>query len=81
MPKTLTKGKHLELQRAYTSAHHHLEDDERPAPCYMEWSLEQVEDGELLAEQLDIVISKEEATEDNLGGAQILPNGGVRVQK
>ena len=81
LPKTLTKSKHIELHRAYAVAHELLEDDQIPAPSFMEWRLDQIEDGELVAETLDLVISKEEAPEDEWGCAMIMPGGGLRTQK
>ena len=64
LPRTLPKAQHLELERAFASTHRELPEREAPAKSYIEWRLEQVEDGELLAEQLKEVISKEEDLHD-----------------
>ena len=58
LPRHLPKGKHLEVVRAYAQAHKELKDKECPAPSYLEWRYEQVEDGELKAESLASVINK-----------------------
>jgi len=52
-----------------------------PAPSYLEARLEQVEDGELAAEQLTEVVSRDEARENNWGSARILSDGTLKLQK
>ena len=64
LPKVLPKSQHLELARAYASAHRTLKDAEAPAASYVEWRLEQFEDGELLPETLKQVVNKDEASAD-----------------
>ena len=59
--KVLTKLKHSTMKRAYEEAHAELEAPDAPSPAYLEYRLEQIEDGELEAEPLDWVTSKEEA--------------------
>ena len=81
LPRHMTKAKHLELTRAYQAAHRELRDRERPAPAYLDWRLEQVEDGELKAESLAEVINKEEAQDDDWGGARVNPDGSIRLIK
>ena len=79
LPRHLPKSKHLELTRAYTAAHRELRDRERPAPAYLDWRFEQVEDGELKAESLSEVLNKEEANDDEWGGARVNPDGTIRL--
>ena len=59
--KILTKTKHSTMKRAYEEAHAELENPDAPSPAYLEYRLEQIEDGELEAEPLDWVTSKAEA--------------------
>ena len=47
----------------------------------MEWRFEQLEDGELKAESLADVIHREEATEDDWGGARVGPDGSLKLIK
>ena len=81
MPRHLPKGKHLEIVRAYAAAHKGLKDKECPAPCYLEWRFEQVEDGELKAESLADVVHKEEVQDDDWGGAKVSPDGSIKLVK
>eukprot|EP00972_Heterocapsa_arctica_P029418 4331078-Heterocapsa_arctica.AAC.1 len=77
LPRTLPKGQHLDLARAFSKAHFELKDRDRPAASYLEWRLEQLEDGELQAE----VMSKAESVEDLWGVCRISPDGTIRLQK
>ena len=81
LPRHLPKGKHLELLRAYQSAHKELKDKECPAPSYLEWRFEQVEDGELKAESFSEVISKEDAIDEDWGGAKVGADGSIKLIK
>ena len=79
LPRTLPKGQHLDLARAFAKVHFEMGDRDRPAEAYVEWRLEQVEDGELPAETRQVV-SKAEATEA-LGGCKISPDGTTKLHK
>ena len=81
LPRHMPKSKHLELTRAYKSAHRELKDRERPAPAYLDWRYEQVEEGELKAESLSEVIHTEEAKDDEWGGTRVNPDGTIRLMK
>ena len=79
--RPLPKVRHLELSRAYSLAHRDLTDKESPAPSYLDWRFEQLEDGELRAEPLSDVVSKEEVADDEWGGARIGPDGSIKLTK
>ena len=81
LPRHLPKGKHLEIVRAFASAHRELKDKECPAPSYLDWRFEQVEDGELKAESLAEVVNKEEAQDEDWGGARVSPDGHIKLVK
>ena len=86
LPRHATKSKHLELTRAYKAAHRELREKERPAPAYLDWRFEQVEDGELKAEALSEVINREEAADDDWDGGssmipRVNPDGTIRFVK
>ena len=81
LPRTLPKARHLELQRAFEAKHRELKEADVPAPCYIEARLEQIEDGELIAEPLTDVVSREETREDNWGAARVLADGTLKLQK
>ena len=81
LPRVLPKARHLELLRTYEAAHRELKDRDVPAPSYIEARLEQLEEGELLAEPLTEVICREEAREDGWGAAKIMGDGTLKLQK
>ena len=81
LPRHIPKGKHLEIVKAYAKAHKTLKDKECPAPCYLEWRFEQIEDGELKAESLADVVNKEEASDEDWGGARVTPDGSIKLVK
>ena len=81
LPRSLPESRHLEHVRAYEQAHRELEDKDIPLPAYIEARLEQIEDGELAAEQLAEVVSRDEAKEDGWGSARILADGTLKLQK
>ena len=64
LPRTLPKSQHLETSRAFAKTYRELRDNEAPAKAYLEWRLEQVEDGELQAETMKEVMSREEEGSD-----------------
>ena len=52
-----------------------------PAPSYLEAKLEQVEDGELLAERMQDVVSKEEVEgNEALSSFRVMPDGMLTVR-
>ena len=61
VPRLIQKSVYLEMCRAFAAAHHELKDSQTPAKPYMEMRFEQIEDGELIAESLKEVISREES--------------------
>ena len=78
MPKHLPKGKHLAMQKIYTSVHKKLPASELPAPSYLDWRLDQIESGELAAESLAEVINKDEAPAEEWANARIGGDGSFR---
>jgi hypothetical protein len=62
IPRSLQKATYVDLNRAFSKRHRELKDKETPAKAYVELRFEQIEDGELVAETLKDVISREEAT-------------------
>ena len=81
LPRVLPKARHLELLRAYEAAHRELKDKDIPAPSYIEVRLEQLEEGEMVAEPLTEVICRDEAREDGWGAAKIMTDGTLKLQK
>ena len=81
LPRTLPKGQHLDLARAFAKVHFEMGDRDRPAEAYVEWRLEQLEDGELQAETLRQVVSKAETTEEAWGGCKITTDGTIKLHK
>ena len=81
LPRTLPKGQHLDLARAFAKVHFEMGDRDRPAEAYVEWRLEQLEDGELQAETLRQVASKAETTEEAWGGCKIATDGTIKLRK
>eukprot|EP00972_Heterocapsa_arctica_P016553 2442240-Heterocapsa_arctica.AAC.1 len=80
-PRVLPKQQHLELSRAYAAVNRPLKDLEAPAASYVEWRLEQFEDGELPPEMMKHFVTKEEAITDCWGGCTIQPDGTIRLKK
>ena len=81
LPKILPKSQHLELARAYAQVHRALKDAEAPAASYVEWRLEQFEDGELIPETLKQVVNKAEASADPWGGCAIQSDGTIKLRR
>ena len=76
LPKQMLRSKHVELAKAYAIAtKKRREPDELPAPCYIEARLDQMEDGEPVAEPLHEVLSKAEAPKDSWVGPVVMLNG------
>ena len=55
--KQIPQSSYLSLKKAYNEGHKKLEDDVFPAKPYVEWRLDQFEEGELLTEKLVDVIA------------------------
>ena len=82
LPRSLPKGSHLDLTRAFTKVHGSITDKLTPAPSYLEAKLEQVEDGELLAERMQDVMSKEEVEgNEAFSSFRVMPDGMLKVRK
>ena len=81
MPRALPKARHLELLRAYEASHRELPDYLVPAPAYIEARLEQMEDGEIIAEQLTAVLTREDMKDNSWGAARVMADGTLKLQK
>ena len=81
LPRTLPKAQHLELQRAFEKVHFELQERETPAPAYVEWRLEQIEDGELQAEAMTVIVSKAESSDSTWANCQVQPDGTLKLKK
>ncbi len=64
-PKELLRGTHLSMRRAYQSLHGEKRDGAFPSAAYLNWRLDQLEEGDLRAERLTEVVSVEAAGEDS----------------
>ncbi len=64
-PKELPRGTHLSMRRAYQSLHGEKRDGAFPSAAYLNWRLDQLEEGDLRAERLTEVVSVEAAGEDS----------------
>ena len=80
LPVQFSKGQHLEIVRAFERKHREIEETETPAPCYVEALLEQVEQGEMIAERLTAVVSKDVAGNEPYG-PKIHPDGTIKFSR
>ena len=83
-PRTIAKADNLELIRAYEKVHAkraELDDDEIPATSYLEKKLEEIEDGELEAEELKDVTSKVDPTMEAYADAKVVTGGLLRITR
>jgi hypothetical protein len=81
MPRTLKHSQHLELRNAYAAAFQPLEEKECLAPGLIEAKLEQLEDGELLVESLQDIVSKERSNSEGSQEIRIDSDGRIKVRK
>ena len=81
LPKSLPKSQHLELIRAFTAKHKELEDRDLPANQMVDSLLEQVEEGEIVAEKLSSTLSKAQTSGEVWGSCKIQPDGTMKVAK
>lgn len=81
LPRTLPRSSHLELVRGFARAHFVLPEKLTPAPAYLEWRLEELEDGELQAESLEKVFSRADVAHESRGIFQLRPDGTLRQHK
>ena len=64
VPRSLIKGDHLSMRANHERQNCIMDDFECPPPEYVEMRLEQMEDGEIVAEQMTQVVSVREARDD-----------------
>ena len=71
LPKKMRKTDYITLLRSYSRVFKELKDSEAPACTYLEQKLEQIEEGELVAESFKSVLSKSEASKDVTGTVKL----------
>ena len=80
LPVTVSATEHITLRRAYEAAHGRVEDKHFPADAALERRLAEVEQGDLKAESLKDMPSREESIEDPIG-AVMDKDGALRLKK
>ena len=83
IPKQSLKGTQLQLRKAYVQAFGPLPDKYCPSRTYVDWRLEQLEEGELRPEKLRQVTTVEDEDNDGEDGGtlDITKEGNIRFRK
>jgi len=80
LPLTLTRARHIDLRSRYERDHGRLNDRCWPCQSLVERRFEEVDEGEVRADQLTEVVSQEELVEDPIG-AVIDKDGAIRLRR
>ena len=83
IPKTIMKGKHVEMRAAYVAAHRGgvvPDDKEMPSAAYVEAAIDQMEDGEFQVEPLSEVTTLEELQDEVLTAGELKMGSDGRLQ-
>jgi hypothetical protein len=81
LPELLSKTEHNSLRRAFEAQHYPLEEKTTPADSYVEYRFDQIEQGEMRAETLQMTTSKSDTAEDPLGATVDPRTGMIRIKK
>ena len=81
LPIPISRAQHLVITSAFHHRHRELTEKESPSPSLVEALLEQVEQGEIVAEKLSTSMSKESSSGEPFGACKVQPDGTIKFSK
>ena len=81
LPRRIPRSVHLNLQRAFEDLHDELEDDEIPHKSYVEAKLDEIDDGERVAELMKDIVCKADGGDVSGLGIILKVDGALKSTK